>query len=63
MAHQYLPKILHAPSPLQKKKSPPLPPPTYLMYDPLFTKLDNVPSNFGLKPSDIWEYHFISVYI
>ena len=49
--------------PSKKKKCPPLPPPTYLMYDPLFTKLDNVPSNFGLKPSDIWEYHFISVYI
>ena len=51
------------PRPPSKKKCPLLPPPTYLMYGPLFTKLDNVPSNFGLKPSDICEYDLISVYV
>ena len=32
MAHQYMPKIFHGPH-----KDPLAPPPTYLMYSPLFT--------------------------
>ena len=33
MAHQYMPKIFHDPY-----KNPPAPPPTYIMYGPLWVR-------------------------
>ena len=44
MAHQYIPKIFHGPH-----KTPPAPPPTYLMYGPLYTLNYNTNTNNTFK--------------